>query len=103
MTVIFDNGEFWIETFHLDRSSVTMTSTLTNSFPLEKPGLIVGASAAIDCDSAELEEISISLVNSTVFAALVYGSSVTAVTLIRRNDGAVAQTFGANIILFLKK
>jgi len=104
MVIIQDFGTWWIEGISVARFSVGNNSVLQTNVPLAKAGLFMGCSASQDPDvvgELQATNTAISITNADD-SALVIGQAISALTLNRYNNRNANQTFGAQIIVFMR-
>jgi len=103
LTKIFDNAEFWIESFVVARAAIVQGTTTTD-LVLTRSGHFVGLSAVLDTivNNVGMRDIGIA-VTDLINAELTYGQEITGIRLRRSNVNVGAQTFGAKIMVFMRE
>jgi len=102
MVIVAQGTGWWIEAFHIARSALTTDTTSTTTLTLERTGVFIGGSCAIDCNGSQLDLVSTELSNDGT-TQLVQGDLISSVICIRANRNASTRTLGAHVILFMRK
>lgn len=104
MTVIFDNGNLWIENLDVPQSSIPATTVNNFDQTLGKAGHFVGISIALDT----FETSAASMRNFTVAvkridnAQLIYGQQISQIRVVIANNQGAARTLGCHVIVYMK-
>lgn len=100
---IFDNGDMWIETHIIPRAAIP-NGTTQIVIVLDKPGRFVGASVCIDSsETAAIVDNCDTIIVADALTELTYGESITQMRVLLQNSAGGAVTFGAKLLLFMKK
>jgi len=107
MTIIFQKGNnFWIESLITARTSIAATTTSSFDSTLERPGIFLGASLALDIPTTVTgaEQVLISAgIRQLDNSELVFGDNISTIRTRITNQNATAEIVGTKIIVYLRK
>ena len=100
MVIIFDNGNFWIDSIFVARVSVAASTTLQTTHPLVREGSIMAIAVSVDSDDGRVTGSIRNPDNSEITFAQVSSE----VELIRRNlDAGGAHNIGIKCVIFMRQ
>jgi len=103
MVLIFQSGNFWIESFSVARASIADQAERVTAHTLERAGVFLGVSATMDHDIAAAAVTGLCLVaRRTNDAALVIGQNITALETVFMNDSGAAAIVGEQVLIFMR-
>jgi len=102
--IIFENSEFWIESFNFD-NFIGANAIEDHTRTLRKAGDFLGCSANIwisNATAAIMNEkfVTIRKTDGSIFEI---GDSLTAIRITLGNDGSSGINVGCNILMFMRK
>jgi len=97
-----DHGDWWIESIFVPTAAVGIDSFTVTDINLTKPGHCVGHSCSPTA-IVGVESPCCSITHGGGGVELMYGDFVDDVRLIKTNDGDGGVTFGAWIMLFMRR
>jgi len=101
MTIIFQSGNFWIESFQILQASLGATSTRTTNEDLERSGTFLGCSVQLTgADAAN--RCTSTYGSQSGGAQIIVGTVVNDIRIFIRNDTAGALTIGATVLIFMR-
>ena len=104
MTLVFDLGDFWIEVFEIARSTLIASEIIPTNFTLTKPGRYLSVINSVDFSGpAGSANDLFSYATNTDDTELIYGQALTEIRLTRYNTVASNRTFGARMIVLMRK
>lgn len=100
MTIIFDDGDFHIESHNVARTTIATNNNLDFDITLNKPGRFVGASACYDSSSNLIHGVNF---KTQADAEILYGDAISTCRASIRNVSGGNQELGMHVIIFLRK
>jgi len=98
MVLIFQSGNFWIESFSIANQAERVTA-----HTLERSGVLLGGCATMDHDIAASLVTGLQLVlRNTNDSALIIGSNITALESVFMNDSGAAAIVGQIVLIFMR-
>jgi len=107
MVIVYERGdEFWIDSLDLAIASVAAGGFANVTIPISRAGTFLAGSCSIDTGSASAATahfVNVELQNQTGGNHMVVGDRITGIRIRKTNGAAAAVTFGAYVILFMRK
>ena len=104
MTIIYDKGDFWIESFIEARSSRAAAAAINVNFNLQRPGRFVGGNCCLDTSLAAPQAAECNATITDVLnAELTYGEQIDQVRVRLTNNDPGPVILGVKCIVFLRK
>jgi len=104
MTIIFSNGDFWIDSIQQPRNSIPFGTRSIFNINLTRTGRFVGVSCTLDSAGSFTDtQVSINIHNIIGGAVLTYGQVISDFQIAINNHGTVNASAGANILFFMRK
>ena len=104
MPLVAQGSGWWIESFTVTRASINDQAERVTTHTLERPGILIGASATQDHDIAPTAVTGLCLVlRATDDSQLVIGELITALESVFMNDSGGAAIVGETIMVIMRK
>jgi len=103
MPVVAQGQNWWIESFTVTRASIADQAERVSTHTLQRPGVLIGASATQDHDIAASLVTGLCLVlRATDDTQLVIGENITALESVFMNDSGAAKIVGETVLIILR-
>lgn len=103
MVVVAQGNNWYIESFHVARATITNGNERATTHTLEKPGILLGGSATMDADVATSLTAGMSLIlRSTDDSEIVIGENITALESLFQNDTGASISVGETVLILLR-
>jgi len=104
MTIVAQGTGWWIESFTVTRASIADQAERVSTHTLERPGVLIGASATQDHDIAVASVTGLVLVlRATDDSQLVIGENIIALESVFMNDSGAAAIVGETVLIILRQ